>query len=55
MRRDELVAAWEWVTPIMQVWAEQAEAPQPYAAGTWGPEAAAVLLQKNGVKWHEDS
>ena len=55
MRRDELVAAWEWVTPIMQAWAEQAEPPQAYAAGTWGPEAATVLLQKNGVKWHENT
>ena len=55
MRRDELVAAWEWVTPIMQALVDQAEPPQAYAAGTWGPEAATALLQKNGVKWHENT
>jgi glucose-6-phosphate 1-dehydrogenase len=38
MRSDELQAAWAFVTPILEAWAD---APPPslpnYAAGTWGP------------------
>ncbi|UOO89387.1 glucose-6-phosphate dehydrogenase [Vitreoscilla massiliensis] len=55
MRRDELVAAWEWVTPIMQAWAEQGDEPKSYTAGTWGPAASSALLSKNGVMWHEEA
>ena len=54
MRRDEVMAAWEWVTPIMRYWAEEETGPLPYLAGTWGPEAATVLLSKIGVAWHDD-
>ncbi len=43
-RSDEMQAAWEFVTPILEAW--QA-APPPdfpnYAAGTWGPEEASRL------------
>lgn len=55
MRRDELVAAWEWVTPIMQAWAENGDEPKAYTSGTWGPAASSALLSKNGVMWHEES
>ena len=54
MRRDEVMAAWEWVTPIMRYWAEEETGPLLYSAGTWGPEAATVLLSKIGVAWHDD-
>lgn len=44
MHRDEVEAAWQWIDPIVHAWSETAEAPQPYAAGTWGPDAAAEFL-----------
>jgi glucose-6-phosphate 1-dehydrogenase len=41
MRSNELEAAWEFVTPILEAWRD---APKPefpnYAAGTWGPAEA---------------
>ena len=54
MRRDELIAAWEWVTPIMQAWAHSTAVPKSYTAGTWGPSASSALLSKDGVSWHEE-
>ena len=55
MRRDELIAAWEWVTPIMQSWQQSDEAPKLYTAGTWGPAASSALLSKDGMMWHEEA
>lgn len=54
MRRDELVAAWEWVSPIMAYWQHRASTPKPYTAGTWGPSAAAALLARDNAVWHEE-
>ena len=54
MRRDELVAAWEWVTPIMDYHARHHIEPKPYMAGSWGPAAASALLSKNQSAWYEE-
>ena len=44
MPSDELEAAWEFVTPILEAW-QKAPADFPnYAAGTWGPAAADRLV-----------
>ncbi|MGH8278741.1 MAG: glucose-6-phosphate dehydrogenase [Gammaproteobacteria bacterium] len=43
-RRDEVEVAWEWIDPITRAWADSGAAPLPYAAGTWGPTAAAEFL-----------
>jgi glucose-6-phosphate 1-dehydrogenase len=46
MPSDELEAAWEFVTPILQAW--QAEPPSDfpnYAAGAWGPKEADRLAE----------
>ncbi|MCF7529320.1 glucose-6-phosphate dehydrogenase [Neisseria lisongii] len=53
-RRDELEAAWEYVMPILDNWAQNTQAPHGYAAHSWGPEAARNLLAANGDKWHEE-
>ncbi|MDO4249313.1 MAG: glucose-6-phosphate dehydrogenase [Neisseria sp.] len=53
-RRDELEAAWEWVMPIMENWAQSSTPPHGYAASSWGPEAARELLAKDGNAWLED-
>ncbi|MHB8446316.1 MAG: glucose-6-phosphate dehydrogenase [Rudaea sp.] len=55
MRRDEVEAAWRWIDPILETWAETDEPPKPYAAGTWGPSAAVALIERDGRTWHEDA
>jgi len=51
-RADEVEAAWSVVTPIINSWADTAPPHFPnYAAGTWGPEAAEELLQRDGRRW----
>ena len=55
MRRDEVEAAWAWIEPILQAWAEQTEPPKPYPAGTWGPSAAIALVEREGRTWYDDT
>ena len=55
-RADEVEAAWAIVTPIDQAWAAWDAAGDSsdldhYEAGTWGPEAADRLLQRDGRRW----
>jgi glucose-6-phosphate 1-dehydrogenase len=46
MRSDELEAAWEFVTPILEAWREGPPPAFPnYAAGTWGPAEADRLAE----------
>ena len=54
MRRDEVAAAWAWIDPIHDAWAQYQYAPKPYTAGTWGPSAANALISKEGLRWNED-
>ncbi len=53
IRSDEVEAAWRFITPVHQGWAE---APPPvfpnYAAGSWGPAESDEWLAKEGRKWH---
>ncbi|WP_295718347.1 glucose-6-phosphate dehydrogenase [uncultured Halovibrio sp.] len=53
VRHDELMAAWEWVDPILQNWRDSGARPEPYRAGTWGPSAATMLLARDGRLWDE--
>jgi glucose-6-phosphate 1-dehydrogenase len=53
VRRDETEAAWQWVDAIEQGWRAAGMAPRPYPAGTWGPSAAATLIDRNGHTWRE--
>jgi glucose-6-phosphate 1-dehydrogenase len=52
MRSDELEAAWEFVTPILEAW-EGPVAPQfpNYDAGTWGPAEAERLIDEKYGGW----
>jgi glucose-6-phosphate 1-dehydrogenase len=54
MRRDEVEAAWRWIDPIAEAWTRAADAPRPYAAGTWGPTASVAMIERDGRTWHED-
>lgn len=49
-REDEVVAAWTLITPILEEWARAGE-PEPYPAGSWGPEGADRLLREDGRTW----
>jgi glucose-6-phosphate 1-dehydrogenase len=52
-RADEVEAAWRVVTPALNLW----DAPAPpnsvptYEAGTWEPEAAEQLINRDGRRW----
>jgi glucose-6-phosphate 1-dehydrogenase len=51
-RADEVEAAWSVVTPIINAWADTPPPRFPnYAAGSWGPEAADELLDRDGRRW----
>jgi len=51
-RADEVEAAWSIVTPIINSWADMPAPHFPdYAAGTWGPEAATELIERDGRRW----
>jgi glucose-6-phosphate 1-dehydrogenase len=52
IRRDEVEAAWAIVTAIHHAWADQPPPRLPnYEAGTWGPEEADRLLERDGRAW----
>jgi glucose-6-phosphate 1-dehydrogenase len=51
-RADEVEAAWTLVDPIEAAWRDGRPPLQMYAAGTWGPQASAKLLEADGREWH---
>jgi len=52
MRADQVEAAWEILMPVLEVWAASPPNEFPdYAAGTWGPESAEVLIAQDGRSW----
>ncbi len=54
MRRDTVEAAWRWVMPILDRWAEQSDAPlASYPAGDWGPAEADRLIESTGRRWRD--
>jgi glucose-6-phosphate 1-dehydrogenase len=51
MRADQVEAAWQWLMPVIDVWAKVPPSDFPnYASGTWGPENAQALLAQ-GHRW----
>jgi glucose-6-phosphate 1-dehydrogenase len=51
IRSDEVQQAWRIVDPYLQAWSEPGGAMQRYAAGTWGPHLANLLVQSGGDEW----
>ncbi|MFA6053487.1 MAG: glucose-6-phosphate dehydrogenase [Methylobacter sp.] len=51
--RDEIEQAWTWVDSIQNAWNTLNNAPKPYSAGTWGPDASAALIARDGRAWDE--
>lgn len=52
VRRDEAEQAWKWVDEVADAWSCRECRPLTYEAGSWGPEAADVLLSRTGRKWN---
>ncbi len=50
-RSDELLAAWKFVTPVLQAWEGSSSPPELYNAGTWGPASADRLVAETGRRW----
>jgi glucose-6-phosphate 1-dehydrogenase len=53
MRGDEVEAAWAWTDPIIAGWEAAKARPQPYDAGSSGPEDALMLMHRDGRRWRE--
>jgi glucose-6-phosphate 1-dehydrogenase len=52
MRRDSVEASWQWITPILDRWADVGQVPLPaYAPGSWGPDEANQLIEHTGRHW----
>ena len=54
MRRDEVEAAWHWIDTIIENWAAAKQKVETYVAGSWGPAASSLLLDRDGREWHPD-
>ena len=54
MRDDAVEASWQWIQPILDVWAASGERWLPeYPAGSWGPVEADCLIDADGYAWRQ--
>jgi len=52
MRRDQVEAAWQFVTPVLERWEKVGVRDLPeYQCGTWGPVEADRLIEPDGRFW----
>jgi len=51
MRADQVEAAWEVVTPILDAWGSQKPEFPNYTPGSWGPQAAMDMIENDGFHW----
>jgi glucose-6-phosphate 1-dehydrogenase len=51
LSREEIEQAWTWIDSIQNAWAKSPEKPKPYQAGSWGPIASDLLLDRDGRAW----
>lgn len=49
-RHEEVELSWQILDPILAHW-EKKGSPEPYPAGTWGPESADKMLSRDGRTW----
>ena len=54
MRRDEIEEAWHWIDGIIDGWEAATQKVESYVAGSWGPTASSLLLDRDGRAWHTD-
>lgn len=55
MRRDEVEAAWRWVDKIHDSWRQTKLKVNPYPAGSNGPLASGLLIDRDGREWWDGS
>ncbi|KAF2957943.1 glucose-6-phosphate dehydrogenase [Thermotoga sp. Ku-13t] len=53
MRKDDLEVSWRLLDPVLKAWEREPErfVPEIYRAGTWGPEKADELIERDGRRW----
>ena len=51
LRFDEVSWAWRVVDPILKVWATERDFIHPYPAGSWGPQEANRLFDREDQYW----
>jgi glucose-6-phosphate 1-dehydrogenase len=47
----EVERSWEILDPVIEHWARQEAGPDPYPAGSWGPDPANAMLARTGRTW----
>ncbi|MEM9790818.1 MAG: glucose-6-phosphate dehydrogenase [Planctomycetota bacterium] len=53
--RDEIESSWEAVQPVLDYWKDNPQDDLPnYSAGTWGPPAADLMMEREGRYWRKD-
>jgi len=52
-RRDMVERGWEIVTPILEAGEQPAPDFPNYAAGSWGPQSAFELIERDGRRWRK--
>jgi glucose-6-phosphate 1-dehydrogenase len=51
-RAEQVEMAWLVITPVLEFWENNPPPDFPnYAAGTWGPESAEVIIAQDGRRW----
>jgi glucose-6-phosphate 1-dehydrogenase len=51
LRYDEVDWAWRIVDPVIEAWAIERDYIATYPAGSWGPEDALRLFERDGQRW----
>ncbi len=54
MRRDEVDAAWRFIDGIIDGWTANNQKVESYVAGSWGPTASSMLLDRDGRAWYPE-
>jgi glucose-6-phosphate 1-dehydrogenase len=49
-QHEEVELSWQILDPIVGHWAKKGS-PEPYPAGSWGPESAFTMLARDGRAW----
>jgi glucose-6-phosphate 1-dehydrogenase len=51
-RWDGVELAWELLEPVLGAWSSGVSPIEEYEAGSWGPERATDLIERDGREWH---
>lgn len=50
-RSDELESSWNLISTVLKVWENEKDTIAVYDEGSWGPESAKYLIERDGRKW----